>query len=149
MNEKLYRLRHAEDFDISFPFALWMISYLQEEVKRAHTDADKLALVCKGLTALLVMSAGQYLSPGITILTDFFTQTFWPFVEQGSEAAVDEPWLWKFPITESLSAECHLVPGGHFDLFITDEKDVLELGRQLEAQGLIEADEPELEICNE
>ena len=146
MNEKLYRLRRAEDFDISIPFAFWMISYLQAGVKRAQTDADRLALVCQGLTAHLVMSAGQYLSPGITILTDFFTQTFWPFVEQGSQAESDEPWLWKFPITDSISAECHLVPGGHFELFITDETDVLELSRQLEEQGFIEADEPEMEI---
>lgn len=148
MNEKLYRC-HAENFDISIPFALYVGAHLQAGAKKARTDADKLALVCQGLTAYLVMSAGQYLSPGITILTDFFTQTFWPFVEQGKQAGSDEPWLWKFPITDSISAECHLVPGGHFDLFITDETDVLELSRQLEEQGLIEPDEGEVEVCNE
>ena len=114
--------------DISIPFALFLIAYLRQAMKKAKTDAEKLELLRRCFAAYLVMNAGHYLFNGIIFLTDFITTEFTPFTDGGTKAPSTVSWISKHPLTDNLSA-IYLVPGRHYDLFIIEENDVFKLTR--------------------
>ena len=140
---------HEEDFDISLPFSIWMILILSSEMEKAKTDAEKLTLLRRCFVAYLVMNAGHFLFEGVKTLTDFILMDFTPFTEDGKPASPDVASLRRYPLSDSVWADVYRVDDAHFDLFIDDKKDIWALRKQLEEQGLIEADEDEKEICNE
>ena len=138
--------QYDENFDITVPVALLWINYLRRAMAKAETIAEKYALLRECFTEYLVMNAGHYLFDGVILLTDFILSEFTPFTEGRRPAPENVPWLAEYPLTDMIFSQCLVVPDGHCDLFLSEDKDICELVKQLEEQGLIEPDEAEVEI---